>query len=201
MRMPFKSGFRVSSPYGRRLDPLTGDMTWHSGIDLVGADKNVLAVVGGDVLKSRIVTDMNDRTWEWGNYVSVYGDDGRVYYYCHLAERTVEQGGRIETGQRIGIEGASGRVTGVHLHFEVRNPSSMVSEDPSEILGIPNEAGFVWKPTPAYIEQSSGWAADAVAWAVEKGILRGRGDDDFALQEPLSREEMCVMLYRAREVL
>lgn len=201
MKMPFRSGFRVSSPYGWRLDPLTGEKSWHSGIDLVGADKNVLAVVGGSVLKSRIVTDMSDRTWEWGNYVSVYGDDGRVYYYCHLAERHVEQGGRIEMGQRIGIEGASGRVTGVHLHFEVRNPSNMGSVDPAEILGIPNEDGFVWKPTPAYIEQASPWAKDAVAWAVEKGILKGRGDDDYALQEPISREEMCVMLYRCREVL
>lgn len=201
MKMPFRSGFRVSSPYGWRPDPLTGERLWHSGIDLVGADKNVIAVVGGDVIKSRIVTDMSDRTWEWGNYVSVYGDDGRVYYYCHLAERCVEQGGRIEAGQRVGIEGASGRVTGVHLHFEVRNPSNMGSVDPAEVLGIPNEAGFVWKPTPAYIEQASPWAEDAVAWAVEKGILKGRGDDDFALQEPISREEMCVMLYRCREVL
>ena len=201
MKMPFRSGFRVSSSYGWRLDPLTGEKSWHSGIDLVGADKNVLAVVGGSVLKSRIVTDMSDRTWEWGNYVSVYGDDGRVYYFCHLAERHVEQGDRIEMGQRVGIEGASGRVTGVHLHFEVRNPSNMGSVDPAEILGIPNEDGFVWKPTPAYIEQASPWAQDAVAWAVEKGILKGRGDDDYALQEPISREEMCVMLYRAREVL
>lgn len=201
MMMPFKSGFRVSSPYGWRIDPLTGERSWHSGIDLVGADRDVLAVVGGDVIRSRIVTDMSDRTWEWGNYVSVYGDDGRVYYYCHLAERHVEQGGRIEAGQRIGIEGASGRVTGVHLHFEIRNPSNMGSVDPAEVLGIPNEAGFVWKPTPAYIEQASPWAEDAVAWAVEKGILKGRGDDDYALQEPISREEMCVMLYRAREVL
>ena len=201
MKTPFRSGFRVSSPYGWRSDPLTGERSWHSGIDLVGADKNVLAVVGGDVLKSRIVTDKSDKTWEWGNYVSVYGDDGRIYYYCHLAERTVEQGGRIEAGHRVGIEGATGRVTGSHLHFEVRNPSNMGSVDPADILGIPNEAGFVWKPTPAYIEQASPWAADAVAWAVEKGILKGRGGDDYGLQEPITREEMCVMLYRCREVL
>ena len=201
MTMPFKSGFRVSSPYGWRLDPLTGERLWHSGIDLVGADKNVLAVVSGSVLKSRIVTDMSDRTWEWGNYVSILGDDGHIYYYCHLAERTAEAGGRIEAGQRVGIEGASGRVTGVHLHFEVRNPSNMGSVDPTEVLGIQNEAGFVWKPTPAYIEQASPWAEDAVAWAVEKGILKGRGGDNYALREPITREEMCVMLYRCREVL
>lgn len=44
------------------------------------------------------------------------------------------------------------------------------------------------------------WAADAVEWAVSRGILRGRGNT-LALNEPVTREEMCVMLWRAREVL
>lgn len=44
------------------------------------------------------------------------------------------------------------------------------------------------------------WAADAVEWAVSRGILRGRGNT-LALNDPITREEMCVMLYRAREVL
>lgn len=44
------------------------------------------------------------------------------------------------------------------------------------------------------------WAADAVEWAVSRGILRGRGNT-LALNEPVTREELCVMLWRAREVL
>ena len=44
------------------------------------------------------------------------------------------------------------------------------------------------------------WARDAVQWAVSRGILHGRGNA-LALNEPVTREEMCVMLYRAREVL
>lgn len=44
------------------------------------------------------------------------------------------------------------------------------------------------------------WAVDAVEWAVSRGILRGRGNT-LALNEPVTREEMCVMLYRSREVL
>lgn len=201
MRMPFGSGFRVSSPYGWRVDPLDGTESWHAGIDLVGFDADVLACVGGTVIRSRIVEDLSDKTWEWGNYVSVFGDDGRIWYYCHLAARTAEAGGRIEAGKRIGIEGATGRVTGVHLHLEVRNAANNTTMDPAELLGIKNEAGTVWRPTPPYIEQASPWAADAVAWAVERGILRGRGGDDYALREPVTREELCVMLYRAREVL
>lgn len=206
MKMPFKTGFRVSSPYGERLDPFTGEISWHGGIDLVGNDREVLAVNSGYVINSRMITDHNDRTWEWGNYVCVLGDtDGLLYYYCHLAERTVEAGSHIDAGRRIGIEGATGQVTGVHLHLEIR--AQLGSEgwkstvDPAQILGIQNREGYTWKPDPPYIEQASPWAKDAVTWAVERGILKGRGNDDYALQDPVTREELCVMLYRAREVL
>ena len=61
MTMPFKTGFRVSSPYGWRIDPLTGERTWHAGIDLVGYDSAVRSVVSGTVIRSRIVTDKNDK--------------------------------------------------------------------------------------------------------------------------------------------
>ena len=200
MRKPFDSEFRVSSQYGMRIDPITGEQAWHGGVDLVSADRNVRSVISGYVLQSRIVEDRSTPTWEWGNYVAIAGDDGQLVYYCHLDRRLVEQSARIEEGQVIGIEGQTGRATGVHLHFELRSWGA-AQKDPCAYLGIPNTAGYVWKPPKPWDEQSSEWAREAVGWAVEKGILKGRGGDDYALQEPLTREEMCVMLYRAREVL
>lgn len=199
MTKPFNSGFRVSSPYGSRIDPFTGELTVHGGIDLVGYDPVVRSVCEGRVLRSRIVTDKTQLTWEWGNYISIQGDDGLIYYYCHLASRMVEAGESVGDGQPIGIMGETGRVTGPHLHFEVRNSAGTV--DPARILGIENRAGVVWLPEPPYIRQASPWARDAVAWAVERGILMGRGGDEYDLQSPVTREELCVMLYRAREVL
>lgn len=200
MTMPFKGSFRISSPYGMRSDPLTGADSWHGGVDLVSSDKHVRAVRGGSVLQSRMVTDHSDRTWEWGNYVAIAGDDGMLIYYCHLEARAIEAGRRVEAGQVIGIEGATGRATGVHLHFEVRTPGG-VQRDPCAYLGIPNAVGYVWTPPKPWEEQASDWAREAVSWAVEKGILKGRGGDDYALGEPVTREELCVMLWRAREVL
>lgn len=199
MRPPFESEFRVSSSYGTRTDPFTGAETFHGGIDLVSADRSVRAAVAGRVLKSRMVTDHSDRTWEWGNYVSVYGVDGRIYYYCHLDYRLVADGDTVNAGDEIGMEGSTGRVTGMHLHFEVRKDG--ITVNPAELLGIPNRAGFVYIPDPAYIRQAHDWGRDAVEWAVQKGILKGRGGDDYALGEPITREELCVMLYRSREVL
>lgn len=59
----------------------------------------------------------------------------------------------------------------------------------------PSETG-----TPGDGDTPHEWAADAVQWAVSRGILRGRGDT-LALNDPVTREELVVMLYRAREVL
>lgn len=205
MKMPFKEGFRVASPFGRRTDPITGEAgVWHGGVDLVSDDRNVRAVAGGTVLRSRMAEDRGDgdRTWEWGNYVSVAGDDGRVIYYCHLASRGVEAGQRVSPGQILGIEGTTGRSTGIHLHFEVRDYNAQQT-DPCDYLGIPNQAGFVWTPEPErepWEEQAHDWSREAVDWCVRRGILQGRGGDDYALGDPVTREELCVMFWRAREV-
>ena len=48
MKMPFKTGFYIASPFGYRVDPITGEAhVWHGGVDLVGNDLNVRAAVGG----------------------------------------------------------------------------------------------------------------------------------------------------------
>ena len=65
---------KLTSPYGYRN--LNGEQNWHSGYDLVGiGSKEVIAVAGGTVIRSRIITDKNNLTWEWGNYVCVKTND------------------------------------------------------------------------------------------------------------------------------
>lgn len=208
MGMPFASGFRIVSPYGYRTDPITGEADcWHGGVDLVGNDRSVRAVRGGRVVRSRMVDPASgDKTWEWGNYVSVAGDDGMVIYYCHLESRAVEQGQFVSEGQLLGIEGSTGRSTGIHLHFELRDWAAQ-QKDPCAYLGIPNRAGYVWTP-PApeperepWEEQAHDWSREAVEWCISRGILKGDGQGNYRLGDAVTREEMCVMLWRAREVL
>lgn len=193
---PYWGTFRVASPYGMRTDPITGAAdTWHSGIDLVGLDaKEVRSPVNGTVLRSRMVTDKSNRTWEWGNYVSIAGDDGYTYYLCHLAERRVNQGERVRAGQIIGIEGSTGRSTGSHLHFEVRN-SSGTAVDPGGMLEISGEAEDVCDGGNCI----SPWAAEAVNWALAEGILRGNEHGDLMPEKPCTREEVLVFLHRLYE--
>lgn len=150
---PYKNGsFRISSAYGNR--PSLGD--WHNGIDLIGldGDRDVVAVMGGRVLMSRMVTNHSNRTWEWGNYVSVLQDDGVTAYYCHLDSRAVKQGDRVEAGDSIGVQGNTGYSLGEHLHFEVRRDNKAFN--PADYLGIPNESGTIVEvpatPEPSYEE-------------------------------------------------
>ena len=139
MLLPYKGEVRVSSPFGWRT--LNGKRVYHKGIDLVGTDKTVRAVVGGVVGQSIIITDPKNRTSEWGNYVRVDGEDGRLYYYCHLAKRLVSRGDKVAIGDALGIEGSTGKSTGSHLHFEVRENGQSI--DPTTILGIKNTVGAV----------------------------------------------------------
>lgn len=139
MLLPYKGDVRVSSPFGWRT--LFGKRVYHNGVDLVGADKTVRAVVGGVVGQSIIITDPKNRTSEWGNYVRVDGEDGRLYYYCHLSERLVSRGDKVSVGDALGVEGSTGKSTGSHLHLEVRENGKSI--DPTAILGIKNIVGAV----------------------------------------------------------
>lgn len=141
MIIPFSTDrVKLTSPYGNRA--LNAKTDFHSGYDLVGVGTaDVTAAVGGKVVVSRIITDKSNLTWQWGNYVCVIGDDGRYYYYCHLASRAVNKGDTVKAGDKLGIMGNTGYSFGAHLHFEVREKDGKTTVSPEIIIGIPNKVG------------------------------------------------------------
>ena len=178
---PFPGEFRVASPFGLRTDPVTGEENaWHGGVDLVGPDPAsiIRASVGGTVLRSRMVANdgSGGRTWEWGNYISVLGDDGIVIYYCHLAKRLVSAGERVEAGQKIGIQGSTGRSLGNHLHFEARREGIQI--DPCLYLGIPNEAGFEYRCAEEAEEAEETEESEAADGAEEMELADGKAAEN-----------------------
>ena len=166
MLLPYKGDVRVSSPFGWRT--LNGKRVYHKGIDLVGTDKTVRAVVGGVVGQSTIITDPANRTSEWGNYVRVDGEDGRLYYYCHLSQRLVSRGDKVSVGDALGVEGSTGKSTGSHLHLEVRENGKSI--DPTAILGIKNIVGTVRE---AKMQERTNYSANGLT------ICRA---DDFGIE-------------------
>jgi murein DD-endopeptidase MepM/ murein hydrolase activator NlpD len=104
----------VSSPYGRRIDPITGRKAWHAGVDFAGKEgSDVITVASGIVVFA-------GRRSGYGNMVEVSHADGYTSAYGHSKEILVAVGDVVHKGQRIATMGRTGRATGPHVHFEVR---------------------------------------------------------------------------------
>jgi murein DD-endopeptidase MepM/ murein hydrolase activator NlpD len=117
----------VSSVYGLRQDPFSGEHRFHHGIDIAApAGTPVKAAAPGTVVFS-------GRAGGYGNLIEIDHGDGLVTRYGHNAENLVAAGERIEAGQRIALVGRTGRATAPHLHFEVRQGGKPV--DPGNLIG------------------------------------------------------------------
>jgi murein DD-endopeptidase MepM/ murein hydrolase activator NlpD len=105
---------RVTSGYGRRSDPISGEDSRHHGVDVGAPEGTPIRVpVGGVVLSA-------GPRGGYGNAVEVDHGNGLVTLYGHAAELLVTPGEFVQPGQEIATVGSSGRSTGPHLHFEVR---------------------------------------------------------------------------------
>lgn len=117
MMWPVKGKTRLTATY-----PAYSDGSPHWGIDIVKADGNTrgepfYAAQGGEVIIAK-----NDGNWNsgFGNYCVIDHGDGTQTLYAHSDNILVGVGQVVKKGQKIGIIGATGNVTGPHLHFEVR---------------------------------------------------------------------------------
>lgn len=104
---------RVSSEFADRTDPIDGGYEYHKGIDIsVPTGSSVCATAGGKVVTSKYSSS-------YGYYIVI--DHGNEYktLYAHNSELLVNVGDYVEAGQQIAISGATGNVTGPHVHYEV----------------------------------------------------------------------------------
>ena len=116
---------RVSSGFGWRPDPFTGEQAWHSGVDLVASKGTPI----GAAWDGRVV--FVGQRGGYGNMVVLEHAGGWRSYYAHNDQNSVMVGDKVQAGQRIATVGSSGRSTGPHLHFEVRQGS--MAWDPKQI--------------------------------------------------------------------
>jgi len=124
--------WRVSSPYGPRLDPFGRGARWHHGIDYAAPMASpVPAVLAGVVSRVDVEGD-GQRGRLHGNAVQVSSGAWSLSY-LHLLVALVAPGERVARGQLIGLSGASGRVTGPHLHLALFYRGRSV--DPSILTG------------------------------------------------------------------
>ncbi|MBS3800856.1 MAG: M23 family metallopeptidase [Thioalkalivibrio sp.] len=119
----------MSSAFGYRDDPFTGERRLHSGVDFAGrADSTVHAAGGG------LVTHAAPRS-SYGQLVEILHGGGTLTRYAHNSELLVHPGQRVEAGEPIARMGQSGRATDTHLHYEVVQTGRRV--DPARFLPAP----------------------------------------------------------------
>ena len=104
----------LTSTFGPRDDPFTGERIMHLGVDLAApAGTQVRAPAGGVVLFS-------GERGAYGNMIAISHGRGIVTHYAHLSRRLVKTGEQVVRGQHLGAVGNTGRSTGPHLHYEIR---------------------------------------------------------------------------------
>jgi hypothetical protein len=104
---------RYSSPYGRRVHPVTGSSSMHEGLDIANAAWTpIWAPADGVVERVRKGVFL-------GNYVVLNHGNGYITKFGHMSQATVREGQFVKRYQPIGLMGATGRTTGSHLHYEV----------------------------------------------------------------------------------
>lgn len=122
------NGVRITSGFGKRKDPFTGEQKNHRGIDFAGKiGTELVAVAPGRVISA------GDRVG-YGTTVEIDHGLGFTTLYAHLSKITVSRGDWVRPGTIVGLGGSSGRSTGPHLHYEIRykgnpfNPEKFVKE-------------------------------------------------------------------------
>jgi murein DD-endopeptidase MepM/ murein hydrolase activator NlpD len=123
---PVERGF-LSSSFGHRQDPVSGEFNFHRGIDFAGELGDKIIAVGAGV-----VTFAGYRP-DYGYVVDVTHGDGYITRYAHNARVLVRSGDMVSRGQQLAVMGSTGRSTGPHVHFEVLRNGAPVN--PLSYLG------------------------------------------------------------------
>lgn len=122
---PLPLGYPVEGPitsgFGRRIDPFTGKLAFHPGVDIqTNSGSKVKATADGVVLRAAY-----DKGY--GRYVLIDHGNGFKTIYGHNRKLLVKAGQHVIRGQVISLSGSTGRSTGPHLHYEVRYKNKLVN--------------------------------------------------------------------------
>jgi len=136
LRAPVNFRYVSSNFNPRRLHPVLGKIKAHNGVDYVApVGTPIMAAGDGKVIESAM-KGAN------GNYVVIQHANGIVTKYLHLSKRDVKRGEKVKQGDIIGRLGATGRVTGAHLHYEFvvggvhRNPRTVKLPQAEPLKGV-----------------------------------------------------------------
>lgn len=126
--IPLKCKYSLSSDYGLRVDPISGNSSFHKGIDLACAEGSSVFASRGGTVESVGYDNV------YGNYIVINHGDGYKTKYAHLSKILSQKNSEVMQGEKIGKAGSTGYSTGSHLHFMVIkngktvNPKSLLKK-------------------------------------------------------------------------
>ena len=126
--LPVEGGW-YSSNYGWRIDPFNSVRTFHEGMDFMAEIGTPAHAAAGGVV---VFSDFHP---QYGNMLEIDHGNGLLTRYAHLSKRNVKTGDVVLSGSQIGQVGNTGRSTGPHLHFEVRQNGAPLN--PVRFLRLP----------------------------------------------------------------
>ncbi|MEY4065645.1 MAG: hypothetical protein RIR26_1853, partial [Pseudomonadota bacterium] len=116
----------VTSFYGVRSSPFSGQAKMHQGVDIAAPmGSPIRSAANGTVIRAGTAED-------YGNYIEIAHGFGVVTRYAHAQKLLVKLGTKVSKGDLIGLVGSTGRTTGPHLHYEVEVGGRKV--DPSNFI-------------------------------------------------------------------
>ena len=118
LQWPLPVAGTITSQFGHRVDPITGEVSSHTGTDIACAEGTpILAAADGTVT---VANGLDNWGGSYGYYIQIDHGGGLETLYAHCSSICVTTGQQVQAGQVIGYVGHTGRVTGSHLHLEVR---------------------------------------------------------------------------------
>lgn len=127
LNVPVKNGF-ITSKFGGRPDPFTGEDATHKGLDIAAnTGENIFSACDG------IVSEVGYDETGYGKYIIISHSKDFKTLYAHCSQIILEEGKEVKSGDIIAKVGSTGKSTGSHLHFEMR--VNNIAIDPQIFLG------------------------------------------------------------------
>ena len=181
--------------YGRYGYTRGNGKTWHRGVHVVGLDDayvrmpyyqnddGTLRSISATIRRARCITDHNDKTWEWGNYVGALfdanqtPDDVNYLVMAHNAKLIVKEGQHVKSGDILAVMGNTGNAAGgyKHVHLEARNTVTGRGVDPTRYSGTRNAVGVYGAADNGSTEQISDKPTGKTMQCLMIGPLDTRG--------------------------
>ena len=117
LQWPLPVAGTITSQFGYRVDPITGEVSSHTGTDIACAEGTpILAATDGTVI---VANGLDSWGGSYGYYIQIDHGGGLETLYAHCSSICVAASQQVQAGQVIGYVGHTGRATGSHLHLEV----------------------------------------------------------------------------------